>query len=129
MLLPEGIFAIKEGTRMRPIDPKDVQSRIERLVGQDLYFHIEMTIGAYAAHYDETKHQASVFVKNGRIRFSRGSVAGGGPYRVGLKTEEGWVYAEGLTHYQDEETERLILEGHDRDGKLVVALLLSPHPF
>ncbi|HEY8530473.1 MAG TPA: YojF family protein [Paenibacillaceae bacterium] len=114
---------------MRPIDPKDVQARIDRLKGQDLYLHIEMTTGAYAAYYDETKHQASAFVKNGRIRFSRGSVAGWGPYRVGLKTDEGWVYAEGLTHYEDEETERLIMAGHDRDGKLVVALQLSPHPF
>ena len=114
---------------MRSIDPQDVQARIDRLRGQDLYVHIEMTTGAYAAHYDQTKHQASAFVNNGRIRFSHGSVAGRGPYRVGLKTDEGWVYAEGLTHYEDEETDRLILQGHDRDGKLVVALLLSPLPF
>lgn len=114
---------------MRPIDPGDVQARIDRLKDRDLHLHLEMTTGAYTAHYDQTKHQASVFVTNARVRFSRGSVAGQGPFRVGLKTENGWVYAEGLTHYADEETERLIMAGHDQDGKLVVALQLSPSPF
>jgi len=114
---------------MQPIDPSDVQKKINLLQDQDLYIHLEMTQGAYAAHRDSSKHPAATFITNAKIRYSRGSISGGGPYRVGLKMENGWVYSEGLTHYEESETERLIMAGHDREGKLVVALQLSREPF
>jgi hypothetical protein len=88
-----------------------------------------MTTGAYAAHRDSSKLTAAAFIRNGSLSYSRGLVTGGGPYRVGLKTEEGWVYAEGLTHWEESETNRLILAGHDQEDKLVVSLQLSPEPF
>lgn len=114
---------------MRTIDPTEVQARLDRLKDQDLYLHLETTTGAYAAHSDSTRHPASAFIKNARIRFSHGSIAGSGPYRVGLKMQDGWVYAEGLTHYDEEDAERLIMAGHDGEGRLVVALQLSRQPF
>jgi hypothetical protein len=114
---------------LEPIKPSDVQARLDRLKNQDLYIHLESTTGAYAAHLDSSKHPASTFITNARIRYAHGLISGNGPYRVGLKTQTGWVYAEGLTHCEETETERLILAGHDSQGKLVVAFQLSPQPF
>jgi hypothetical protein len=114
---------------MQPIDPSVIQHRIDSLRDRDLYIHLEMTTGAYAAHRDSSKHPAATFISNALIRFSHGSVSGGGPFRVGLKMPHGWVYSEGLTHYEETDSERLIMAGHDREGKLVVALQLSPQPF
>lgn len=102
---------------------------IDRLINQDLYIHLEMTTGAYAAHLDSSKHPAATFITNAVIRFTHGSISGTGPYRVGLKMKQGWVYSEGLTHFDETDTTRLILAGHDGQGKLVVALQLSPEPF
>ncbi|REK71162.1 YojF family protein [Paenibacillus paeoniae] len=114
---------------MQLIQPIKVQQLIDKLKDQELYVHIEQTTGAYAAHMDSSKHPASSFLTNARIRYSHGAISGNGPYRVGLKMTHGWVYSEGLTHYEDMETERLILAGHDSQGKLIVALQLSPKPF
>jgi hypothetical protein len=114
---------------MEPIEPTEVQRRIDALKNKEVYIHLELTTGAYAAHWDSSKHPAANFIKNARICYAQGGISGDNPYRVGLRMEHGWVYAEGLTHYDKNETERLILAGHDREGKLVVALQLSPEPF
>ncbi|QTH45556.1 YojF family protein [Cohnella sp. LGH] len=114
---------------MQLIDKSIVQTMIDRLKERELYLHLEMTSGAYAAHFDSSKHPAATFVTNAGVRYSQGSISGEGPYRVGLKTVQGWVYSEGLTHYEETEQERLILAGHDSQGKLVVALQLSLEPF
>jgi hypothetical protein len=111
------------------ISQSEVRRRIDALKDQDLYIHLEMTTGAYAAHFDSSKHPAATFITNTIIRYSHGSISGGGPYRVGLKTVQGWVYSEGLTHYDESETSRLILAGHDGQGKLIVSLQLSRTPF
>lgn len=114
---------------MQLIEPAVILRRIEELINQDLYIHLEMTTGAYAAHFDSTKHPAATFITNTKICYSHGSISGNGPYRVGLKMAYGWIYSEGLTHYDESETERLILAGHDSQGKLVIALQLSKEPF
>lgn len=114
---------------MEPINLSEVQQMLNKLEDRELYIHLELTTGAYAAHFDSSKHPAANFITNAVIRYTNGKISGTGPYRVGLKTELGWVYAEGLTHYEQSETERLIMAGHDSQGKLVVALQLSPEPF
>ncbi|WNC15809.1 YojF family protein [Brevibacillus brevis] len=114
---------------MQLINQEDVQRRIDNLKDQEVYIHLEMTTGAYAAHFDSSKHPAANFITNAVIRFSHGSISGNGPYRVGLKMGQGWVYSEGLTHYEETETERLIMAGHDSQGKLIVSLQLSRQPF
>lgn len=114
---------------MQLINQSEVQRKIDDLKDQDLYIHLEMTTGAYAAHFDSSKHPAATFISNATIRFSHGSISGSGPYRVGLKMEHGWVYSEGLTHYEETEPERLIMAGHDSQGKLIVSLQLSRQPF
>ncbi|MBW7455140.1 YojF family protein [Paenibacillus sepulcri] len=115
---------------MQLINQINVQQRIDILKDQALYVHLEMTSGAYAAHLDSNKHPAATFISNASIQYSQGSIAGEGPYyRVGLKTANGWIYSEGLTHWDETDTERLILAGHDGQGKLIVALQLSRTPF
>lgn len=114
---------------MELIKVSEVQRMLNRLENKELYIHLELTTGAYAAHFDSSKHPAANFITNAVIRYTNGKISGTGPYRVGLKTEQGWVYAEGLTHYEESETSRLIMAGHDTQGKLVVALQLSPEPF
>ncbi|MEV5026516.1 YojF family protein [Paenibacillus sp. LPE1-1-1.1] len=114
---------------MQLIHAENVQHRIDSLKEQELYVHLEMTTGAYAAHLDSTKHPAANFITNAMIRYSHGSIAGNGPYRVGLKMKHGWIYTEGLTHWEENETDRLLLAGHDSQGKLIVSLQLSREPF
>lgn len=114
---------------MQLIQPLELQRRIDALKDQELYVHLEMTMGAYASHNDVNKHPAANFITNAKVRYAYGAVSGSGPYRVGLKMEEGWIYTEGLTHFEETEAERLILAGHDSQGKLVVALQLGKTPF
>ncbi len=114
---------------MQPINREEVQRRIDALRDMDLYIHLEMTMGAYTAHKDQSIHPASNFIKNAVIRYSHGSLSESSPFRVGLKLNGGWVYAEGLTHWDETEGDRLILSGNDPDGKLIVALQLSREPF
>ena len=113
---------------VKPIEIAEVQARIDRLKNRDVYLHLETSSGAYAAHLDSSKHPSSAFVSNAAVRFGHGGISGDGPYRIGLKTALGWVYAEGLTHYEENESELLLLAGHDSQGKLVTAVLLSPEP-
>ncbi|MCA0757662.1 YojF family protein [Paenibacillus sp. N4] len=114
---------------MQLINQEKVQQIIDSLKNEDVYIHLEMTTGAYAAHLDSSKHQAANFISNAVIRYSHGSIAGSGQYRVGLKMVQGWIYSEGLTHWEENETERLLLAGHDSQGKLIVSLQLSRVPF
>lgn len=108
---------------MVPIVTADVQKAIEDRVGMDLYIHQETTNGSYQ------KNRVGAYIRNAIVRFNRGMIKGTGPYRVGLKMEHGWIYAEGLTHWELDEQGRLLLAGYDEEGKLTVALQLSPTPF
>ncbi len=114
---------------MKPINPQEVQAKLESLVNEQLYLHLETTNGAYASHFDSKAMTVGAFIRNGLIQIERGKIAGNGPYRVGLKMQLGWVYAEGLTHWEIDEKGRLLMAGHDSKGRLAVALQLSKTPF
>lgn len=51
------------------------------------------------------------------------------PHRVGLKMAHGWVYAQGITHYELDDLGRLLMAGLDYSGKLAIALEISETPF
>lgn len=114
---------------MQFINTNEVQARLSAWVNTPLYIHLELTTGAYAAHNDKNAHPAANFIRNAIIQYSAGSIHGDGTFRVGLKLEHGWVYAEGLTHYVEDNKDQLILAGINKEGKLVVALQLSKSPF
>lgn len=114
---------------MKPISRDEVEKALSNFVNKDIYIHLETTQGAYAAHHGGLPMVVGAYIRNTIIRFVRGSIAGTGPYRVGLKMDHGWVYAEGLTDWEVNEQGQLLLAGHDPDGKLAVALQLSEKPF
>ena len=114
---------------MNPIDKSTVQAALDGFLNREVYIHLETTNGAYAVHFQESKMVVGAYIRNGLIRFERGIITGDGPYRVGLKLELGWVYAEGLTDFEVDQEGRLLLAGHDQEGRLAVALELSIRPF
>lgn len=108
---------------MQPIDADALRAALSDMSGQPLYLHLETTMGAY------TKNTYGAFARNVQIRYDQAGVGGSGPYRVGLRLPDGWVVAEGLTHWEVDAQNRLLLAGHDDEGRLTVALQLSRTPF
>jgi hypothetical protein len=114
---------------LEKIDQKAVQAEIDRFANKDVYLHLETTNGAYATHLDGKPYSAGAYIRNALVRYEHGKIIGSGPYRVGLKLQIGWVYAEGITHFEVDQEGRLLLAGHDPLGKLAVALEISAQPF
>lgn len=114
---------------MRPIEPREVQAQLDARLDRDMFLHLETTTGSYTALGPEKRPPVIAFVRNATIRYERGLVTGEGPYRVGLKLASGWVYAQGLTDFEINERDELLLAGHDPEGNLRVALQLSQRPF
>lgn len=113
---------------MKPIERDLVQRRIHEFENKTVYLHLEMTMGAYTAHRDQNVHPASNFVKNVPIKFIHGHLSEKSPYRIGLKLDTGWIYAEGLTHFTYTEKGALLLSGNDGEGRLIAAVHLSEIP-
>ncbi|MDC7770576.1 YojF family protein [Priestia megaterium] len=114
---------------MQPIHKETVQKKIQTFLNKDVYVHLETTNGAYASHVNEKVMTVGAFIRNGKVTILNGKITGEGPYRVGLQIDLGWIYAEGLTDWEIDEEGRLLLAGHDFEGRLAVALQLSEHPF
>ncbi len=114
---------------MNTINKSSVQSALDSFLNREVYLHLETTNGAYAVHTQQSNMSVGAYIRNGRISFGRGVITGDGPYRVGLKLELGWVYAEGLTDFEITPEGQLLLAGHDQEGRLAVALELSLSPF
>jgi hypothetical protein len=114
---------------LQPIDRDTVQRELDRRHGRPTYLHLETTTGSYTKLGPEKRDPVIAFVRNALVTYERGSVTGAGPYRVGLKLDGGWVYAQGLTDFEVNERDELLLAGLDGDGNLTVALQLSTTPF
>lgn len=114
---------------MRPITKETVQAELDKRAGTDVHLHLETTTGSYTLMGPEKRPPVIAFARNVVINYVRGVVTGTGPYRVGLKLENGWVYGDGLTDYEVNERAELLLAGHDGDGQLTIALQLSETPF
>ncbi|GAA5417197.1 uncharacterized protein YojF [Paraliobacillus ryukyuensis] len=115
---------------MKTIVTEIVQEKLEQFLNQDVYIHIETTNGAYASHHNAKAYNAGVFMRNATIRYEQAKITGDeSSYRIGLKTTNGWVYAEGIRQYEIDNQDRLLLAGHDQEGRLMVALQISATPF
>lgn len=114
---------------MRPIERAAVQAELDRRLGTQQYLHLETTTGSYTKFGPEKKSPVIAFVRNAQVAYTRGTVAGTGPYRVGLKLDNGWVYADGLTDFEVNERDELLIAGLDNEGQLTMALQLSSNPF
>ncbi|MBM7608972.1 YojF family protein [Ureibacillus composti] len=114
---------------MEKVEVNKVQELLNSFANKDVYIHLETTNGSYATHFNENVFNAGAFIRNVKIRFELGKVVDDTPHRVGLKMEHGWVYAQGITHYELDEKGRLLMAGLDYTGKLAVALEISETPF
>ena len=114
---------------MQIIKTSAVQSELDRRADTDLYVHLETTTGSYTLMGPEKRPPVIAFIRNAQVNYMRGSIKGAGPYRVGLKLANGWVYADGLTHYEVNERDELLMAGYDAEGQLTVALQVSRTPF
>ncbi|HLS09324.1 YojF family protein [Lentibacillus sp.] len=113
---------------MKPIEIERVQQQLEEFTDKDVYIHLETTNGAYASHLNKA-YNVGAYIRNAKVNFSQAKIIGAGnSYRVGLKLEMGWIYAEGLTDWTMHEGNQLLLAGHDREGRLMVALHISETP-
>ncbi|GGC82698.1 hypothetical protein GCM10007216_11550 [Thalassobacillus devorans] len=107
-----------------------VQQAIDQFAEKEVFVHLETTNGAYASHFDENAYNVGAFIRNAKVKYEHGKIVGtGGAFRVGLKLDLGWVYAEGVTDYEIDDQGRLLMAGHDREGRLMVALQISEKPF
>lgn len=114
---------------MQPIDLELVQAELDRRASTDVHLHLETTTGSYTLIGPEKRPPVIAFARNVVINYQRGVVTGTGPFRVGLKLGNGWVYGDGLTDFEVNERDELLLAGHDGEGQLTIALQLSVTPF
>ena len=109
---------------------EQVQLALDERANKDVYIHLETTNGAYASHFDEKVFNAGCFIRNVVVQYELGKVTPEAPHRVGLKLANGgWIYAQGITHFELDDQGRLLMAGHDYEGKLAVALEISKTPF
>ncbi len=115
---------------MEPIEINYLQKLIDKHANKEVYVHLETTNGAYASHFNQDAYNVGAFIRNAKVSYQRGKVVGAGAtYRVGLKLDIGWIYAEGVNQFEVDESNRLLMAGHDREGRLMVALQISETPF
>lgn len=115
---------------MKTVNLERLQQLIDSFAHKDVYIHLETTNGAYANHFDEKVFNAGAFIRNVLVQYELGKITPDVPHRVGLKLANGgWIYAQGITHFELDDKGRLLMAGHDYDGKLAVALEISETPF
>lgn len=114
---------------MEPIDKNVVQEKLNAFKNKAVYVHLETTNGAYASHFGNKGVNVGAYIRNAKVTYTEAVIQGDISYRVGLNTQLGWVYAEGLTDWEWMDGEHLLLAGHDADGRLMVALQISETPF
>lgn len=114
---------------MKEVQVEELQNALNSFANKEVYIHLETTNGAYATHFNEAVFNAGAFIRNVKLTYELGKVVGDSPHRVGLKMEHGWVYAQGITHFEIDEQGRLLMAGLDYSGKLAVALEISETPF
>ncbi|MEQ6378385.1 YojF family protein [Bacillaceae bacterium S4-13-58] len=117
---------------MKAIEKSRVQDLIDQFVNEEVFIHLETTNGAYAKHFNEKAYNVGAYIRNARIKYSHGKIVENqidDSFRVGLKHEDGWVYAEGLTDFELDDQGRLLMAGHNEEGKLMIAFEISRTPF
>ncbi|MBU0436774.1 YojF family protein [Staphylococcus succinus] len=117
---------------LEQINTEKVQDLLSSYANQPVYLHVETTNGAYAAHFDQRVFNAGTFLRNIQVTYEHAQLKGGNkdPYRVGLKLKDnGWVYVQGLTHYEVNENGEFLLAGFNYEGQLAAALEISTQPF
>ncbi len=109
-----------------------LQALLDQYANQPVYLHVETTNGAYANHFDQRVFNAGTFLRNIQVNYQHAQLKGGGkePFRIGLKLDNhGWVYVQGLTHYEVDKHDALLIAGFNYEGQLAAALEISRQAF
>jgi len=116
---------------MKPIELQAVQQWLDDFINKDVYIHAETTNGAYASSHGRDGVNVGVYLRNVQVSFSRAKIttSNNESYRVGLKTALGWIYTEGLTDWTIHNDDKLLLAGHDEEGRVRVGLQIGEQPF
>lgn len=117
---------------LEPIKEQEVLDLLTSYSNQPVYLHVETTNGAYANHFDQRVFNAGTFLRNIVVTFEHAQLKGGDkdPYRVGLKLKDGgWVYVQGLTHYEVNENNEFLIAGFNYEGQLAATIEISKQPF
>ena len=117
---------------LEPIKEQEVLDLLTSYSNQPVYLHVETTNGAYANHFDQRVFNAGTFLRNIVVTFEHAPLKGGDkdPYRVGLKLKDGgWVYVQGLTHYEVNENNEFLIAGFNYEGQLAATIEISKQPF
>lgn len=117
---------------LEPINEREVLNLLTSYANKPVYLHVETTNGAYANHFDERVFNAGTFLRNIQVTYEHAQLKGGekDPYRVGLKLREGgWVYVQGLTHYEVNHDNEFLIAGFNYEGQLAATIEISVKPF
>lgn len=114
---------------MKEVVAAELQAHLDTFANKDVFIHLETTNGSYATHFDANVFNAGAFIRNATIHYELAKVVGDSPHRIGLKMSHGWVYAQGITHFELDAQGRLLMAGLDYTGKLAIALEISETPF
>src|SRR5699024_3336799 len=107
-----------------------VEHKIESFINTQVYIHLETTNGTDASHNNEQAYNVGEYIRNEKVSYTQAKIIGEvNVTREGMKMETGWIYPEGLTDWIMHEGEKLLLAGHDREGRLMVSLQISETPF
>ncbi|MCJ1657065.1 YojF family protein [Staphylococcus sp. NRL 16/872] len=114
------------------INAEAVQRLLTSFENKPVFLHVETTNGAYANHFDQRVFNAGTFLRNIQVTYEHAQLKGGDkdPYRVGLKLRDGgWVYVQGLTHYEINDNDEFLIAGFNYEGQLAATLEISEKPF
>ncbi|WP_182474504.1 YojF family protein [Staphylococcus devriesei] len=114
------------------INAEEVQQLLTSFENKPVFLHVETTNGAYANHFDQRVFNAGTFLRNIQVTYEHAQIKGGDkdPYRVGLKLRDGgWGYVQGLTHYEINDNNELLIAGFNYEGQLAATLEISEKPF
>ncbi|MCE4959805.1 MULTISPECIES: YojF family protein [Staphylococcus] len=117
---------------LEPIKAEEVQRLLTTFENKPVYLHVETTNGAYANHFDQRVFNAGTFLRNIQVTYEHAQLKGGAkdPFRVGLKLRDGgWVYVQGLTHYEINDSNEFLIAGFNYEGQLAATIEISEQPF
>ena len=117
---------------LEPIKAEEVQRLLTIFENKPVYLHVETTNGAYANHFDQRVFNAGTFLRNIQVTYEHARLKGGNKdqFRVGLKLREGgWVYVQGLTHYEINDNNEFLIAGFNYEGQLAATIEISEQPF
>ena len=113
------------------INAEEVQQLLTSFENKPVYLHVETTNGAYANHFDQRVLMRYV-LRNIQVTYEHAQLKGGDkdPFRVGLKLRDGgWVYVQGLTHYEINNNNEFLIAGFNYEGQLAATIEISEKPF